>query len=150
LEHRRQRILCLSDARNLLRSARDEIQKRTDHLITSGMLQVLDITRRNLEMVLDNLIDGVMVYTRSRQISFFNKAAESITGINREEVLGHDCREVFQSRLCGHDCECQDDRPRMNDPNHATHSVPFLTRKGHRRSLKMSALSAQPIRISGS
>jgi PAS domain S-box-containing protein len=37
-------------------------------------------------------------------VTFFNKAAESITGIPRQEAIGQPCFEVFRSNICENDC----------------------------------------------
>ncbi|NLB69594.1 MAG: sigma 54-interacting transcriptional regulator, partial [Lentisphaerae bacterium] len=38
------------------------------------------------------------------RITSFNRAAEKITGVPREEALGRLCSEVFRSSLCGAEC----------------------------------------------
>jgi PAS domain S-box-containing protein len=43
---------------------------------------------RQLKMILDNLDIGVFTVTRSGLITFFNTAAERISGFQREEVIG--------------------------------------------------------------
>jgi PAS domain S-box-containing protein len=46
---------------------------------------------RQLKIVLDNLDIGVFTVTRSGLITFFNTAAEKISGFAREEVIGKPC-----------------------------------------------------------
>jgi len=41
--------------------------------------------------ILDNLNDGVYLVDRDRRITFWNKAAEDITGFTSDEVIGHQC-----------------------------------------------------------
>jgi diguanylate cyclase (GGDEF)-like protein/PAS domain S-box-containing protein len=43
--------------------------------------------------LLDNLYDGVYYVDRRRRITFWNKAAETITGYSRQEVLGRKCSQ---------------------------------------------------------
>ncbi len=43
--------------------------------------------------VLDNLYDGVYYVDPHRRITFWNKAAENITGYSRQEVLGRKCSD---------------------------------------------------------
>ncbi len=43
--------------------------------------------------VLDNLYDGVYYVDPHRRITFWNKAAENITGYSRQEVLGRRCSD---------------------------------------------------------
>ena len=66
-------------------SARDQIKEKVFLLFDSDLLHALFIARRNLELILDNLMDGVMAHTINRRIFFFNKAAEKITGYDRNE-----------------------------------------------------------------
>jgi len=60
--------------------------------------------RRNAEVVLDNLHEGIIVHDLKRRIFFFNRAAERITGLARPEVIGRDCHEVFPERFCRSRC----------------------------------------------
>jgi diguanylate cyclase (GGDEF)-like protein/PAS domain S-box-containing protein len=45
------------------------------------------------EKLLDSLFDGIYYVDRDRRITFWNKAAERITGYAREEVLGSCCAD---------------------------------------------------------
>lgn len=45
------------------------------------------------EKLLENLFDGVYYVDTNKQISFWNKAAERITGFSSDEVMGHCCSE---------------------------------------------------------
>lgn len=54
--------------------------------------------------ILESISDGVFTVDDHWQISFFNRAAEMITGIPRKEALGKLCSEVFKSSMCESDC----------------------------------------------
>jgi PAS domain S-box-containing protein len=56
------------------------------------------------DRVLDSVADGVFTVDAEWRITSFNRAAEAITGMSREEVVGRPCREVFNSSAC--DCVC--------------------------------------------
>ncbi|MBN2318161.1 MAG: sigma 54-interacting transcriptional regulator [Acidobacteria bacterium] len=56
------------------------------------------------EAILNSISDGVFTVDRQWRITSFNRAAEDITGIPREEALGQLCSEVFRSSMCGADC----------------------------------------------
>jgi len=43
--------------------------------------------------LLNNLFDGVYYVDSERKITFWNRAAERITGFSESEVLGHDCAD---------------------------------------------------------
>ncbi len=54
--------------------------------------------------ILESIGEGVFTVDKNFKINFFNKAAEKITGFEREEVLGRFCKHVFRSKLCFTDC----------------------------------------------
>ena len=122
--------------------ARDKIKDKIFTLFSSDLLHALFIARRNLEIVLDNLMDGVMAHTTNRRIFFFNKAAENITGYNRNEILGKDCHDVFPGRFCGGFCDfCQgipEDKGKIKLKN-----VNFIKKNGTKLKLKMSIISLE-------
>ncbi|MBF0376864.1 MAG: sigma 54-interacting transcriptional regulator [Desulfamplus sp.] len=74
----------------------------------------LILNQKNLELVLDNLRDGIIAHDTNRKIIFFNRAAENITGYSKDEVIGHDCHDIFGSPFCGEHCSfC--DNSELND-----------------------------------
>ncbi len=54
--------------------------------------------------ILESISDGVFTVDRRWRITYFNRAAEKITGVDRAEAVGKSCREVFRSSLCGDGC----------------------------------------------
>ena len=56
------------------------------------------------EAILESISDGVFTVDREWRITSFNRAAESITGIRREDAIGRSCSEVLRSSLCGSQC----------------------------------------------
>ena len=54
--------------------------------------------------ILDSLNEGVFTVDRDWRITSFNRAAEQILGISREEALGCRCSEVFRASVCEQDC----------------------------------------------
>ena len=88
-----------------LRKVRERLEDKISELVASDTLTGLQIARQNMELILDNLADGVMAHSNNRRIFYFNKAAERLTGFKREEVLGRDCHQVFRpKRFCGGEC----------------------------------------------
>lgn len=63
-------------------------------------------TSFNMEntLILDSVADGVFTVNIDCQITSFNRAAETITGWKREEVIGKDCSGIFHSSACGEQC----------------------------------------------
>jgi len=122
--------------------ARDKIKKKVYTLFNSDLLHALFIARRNLELILDNLMDGVMAHTINRRIFFFNKAAENITGYDRSEILGKDCHDVFPGRFCGGFCDFCQGLPETKDKI-TIKKIDFIKKNGNRLSLKMSIISLE-------
>lgn len=56
------------------------------------------------EAILESISDGVFTVDMEWRISSFNRAAEEITGIGRNEALGRLCSDVFRSSMCGPEC----------------------------------------------
>ena len=59
---------------------------------------------RHHQIILDSIGDGVFTVDLGWRIMSFNKAAERITGIPREEAIGQLCYEVFRANVCEADC----------------------------------------------
>lgn len=88
-----------------IRETMNIINKNIEALFNSDFLNTLFIARRHQQLILDNMLDGVMAHSEERNIFFFNKAAERITGLKREDILGRDCHDVFVDKFCGGDCD---------------------------------------------
>jgi len=56
------------------------------------------------QIILDSVADGVFTVDRQWRISSFNRAAEEITGVPREEALGQRCCDVFRASICESGC----------------------------------------------
>lgn len=54
--------------------------------------------------ILESISDGVFTIDHDWCITCFNRAAEEITGIAREDALGRKCWEVFRSNMCENAC----------------------------------------------
>lgn len=54
--------------------------------------------------VLDSINEGVFTIGLDWRIRSFNRAAERITGVSKEEALGRPCSEVFRASICEHSC----------------------------------------------
>jgi PAS domain S-box-containing protein len=61
-------------------------------------------TLRSTEAILESISDGVFTVNGDWRITSFNRAAEEITGISREEAIGKPCPEVFRSSMCETEC----------------------------------------------
>jgi PAS domain S-box-containing protein len=56
------------------------------------------------DAILESISDGVFTVDKAWRVTSFNRAAEEITGIPREEALGRFCSEVFKSNMCELEC----------------------------------------------
>jgi PAS domain S-box-containing protein len=59
------------------------------------------------QIIYDSLADGVFTVDMDQRITSFNRAAEKITGILREEAIGKRCYEVFRANVCETGCVIQ-------------------------------------------
>jgi PAS domain S-box-containing protein len=59
---------------------------------------------RSTGIILESISDGVFTVDRDWRITSFNRAAEAITGISREEAIGKPCPDVFRASMCEVDC----------------------------------------------
>jgi len=69
---------------------------------------VFNLNPKFYETLLDNLYDGVYFVDRERKITFWNKAAERITGFTKSEVLGKRCADNLLRHVDDQgNCLCQ-------------------------------------------
>jgi len=61
-------------------------------------------TTDGTSVILDSIADGVFTVDGDFVITSFNRAAEEITGVTRQEALGKPCCEVFKADICEADC----------------------------------------------
>ena len=61
-----------------------------------------EVTHTNI--ILDSITDGVFTVDENMVITYFNKAAEKITGLPREQAIGQYCFEVLRSNICEKSC----------------------------------------------
>jgi len=53
---------------------------------------------------LDSIADGVFTVDKHWRVTSFNRAAEKITGIKKQEAVGRYCWEVFKASICEQHC----------------------------------------------
>jgi PAS domain S-box-containing protein len=56
------------------------------------------------ETILDSITDGVFTVDSDWRITFFNRAAERITGVPRDAAVGRRCCDVFRASICETAC----------------------------------------------
>lgn len=60
------------------------------------------------DQILDSINDGVFTVDDQWRITSFNRAAEKITGVQREQALGRPCCEVFRASICETACSLRE------------------------------------------
>jgi PAS domain S-box-containing protein len=104
--------------------------------MTVVTLENLVAQQKNLQSILDNMMEGIIAHDLNRRILFFNRAAEKITGYSRDSVLGRDCHLVFGSPFCGSKCSFCGNPP--GALGHHTYTINAATRSGDTRQIEMS------------
>ena len=66
-----------------------------DHSPISDLIDRIHYEERSLKIILDNLDIGIFTVDKGGRITFFNTAAEKISGFNRREILGESCSTIF-------------------------------------------------------
>ena len=56
------------------------------------------------EVILDSINEGVFTVDLDWKITAFNRAAERITGVQREDAIGQACCDVFHASICENEC----------------------------------------------
>ncbi len=64
----------------------------------------IKIAETHSTFILNSIADGVFTVDENLKITFFNKAAEQITGIASEKAIGQYCFEVLRSNICESGC----------------------------------------------
>ena len=126
------------------RLIRDEIEFKVSSLFLHGYIEALMQVKLTFESLLDNLTDGVMAHDLDRNIFFFNRAAQRITGLSYSEVIGKDCHDIFPGRFCGGGCSfCENGRQHVD---RLRYPQIFLRGNGERRELEMSVVTLKTVR----
>ena len=87
-------------------------------------------------IILESISDGVFTVDKNWRVTFFNNAAEKITGTSREEAIGKYCFEVFCSNLCESDCPLA---YTMNHNQEVINKTAYITnKKGEQVQLSIS------------
>ena len=81
-------------------------------------------------IILDSISDGVFTVDQDWKITSFNRAAEEITGVTRNEAIGHHCWEVFRSNMCEKGCAL---RRTMANGRTASSSSTFIVNSEKKR-----------------
>ena len=64
----------------------------------------MNLTPESFQRIVDNLHDGLYLVDRNRVITYWNKAAERISGFAAAEVIGKSCADNILSHVDGKGC----------------------------------------------
>jgi len=120
------------------RRVRDDIGCHVRGLLQGGHLTALVNLKRSSEVVLDNLGDGIIAHDVQRRITWFNRAAERITGYSRGEVIGRCCPDIFPGGFCGGKCSFLAGVPNFEK---LQYPLRITGRDGHLRQVEMSLVA---------
>ena len=88
-------------------------------------------------IIFNSIADGVFTTDGKGRITFFNKAAEEITGFSSEEAIGRYCYEIFRADICQSRCVLKEvlktEKEIVNLP------VTILNKTGERIPISISA-----------
>jgi PAS domain S-box-containing protein len=88
------------------------------------------------DVILDSINEGVFTVDLQWRVTAFNRAAEKITGVKREDAIGKACCDVFHANICEKECALrktfENGRPVMNATAH------IITHQGRRVPIRIS------------
>jgi len=87
--------------------------------------------------ILDSLAEGVFTVDKNFKINSFNKAAELITGYDREEIMGMYCKNVFSSERCVGFCPIANVLESGKNLENIENSI--ITKTGEEKVIKLNA-----------
>ena len=94
------------------------------------------IQKKERDVILDSITEGVFTVNSSWRITSFNRAAEDITGITREKAVGQRCSDILRADVCETDCAlCETMETGKPIINKAVHIVDA---KGERHAIAIS------------
>jgi PAS domain S-box-containing protein len=108
-------------------------------LFNRGYFNAFVQQKSNMDRILNSLSDGIIAHDLQRKIFYFSDTAAKLTGFSSSSVIGRDCHEVFNPRLCGPGCSfCDNDDIVEFKPK--SYETIFHDTKGIRKDLEVSVL----------
>jgi len=79
-----------------------------DHSPIADLIDRIHYEERSLKIILDNLDVGIFTVDKGGRVTFFNTAAEKVSGFNRREILGEPCATIFGGEKAQEVCSMHD------------------------------------------
>lgn len=89
------------------------------------------------DVILDSINEGVFTVDLDWRVTSFNRAAEKITGVKRDNAIGHPCSEVFRASICESACALR--KTLFTGKPTAKATVYIVDATGNRIPIKISA-----------
>jgi sigma-54 dependent transcriptional regulator, acetoin dehydrogenase operon transcriptional activator AcoR len=119
---------------SVFRVLRDEIEKKIDNFCETNYINSLIDANETTHFILNSLAEGIIAHDMDRKITYFNKAAEKLTGYLSNDVIGRDCHDVFPGRFCGLKCAFCDECPVFDTIEYNTD---IYTKNGVKKNIEM-------------
>ncbi len=90
------------------RTTRDTIDQHIQQLLDNSYLDAITRERNRLHQFAELFEDGLIIHDQYRIFFLVNEKFLRLTGRTREEVIGHDCHDIFPNGgLCSGACQFQ-------------------------------------------
>ena len=99
-----------------------------DHSPIADLIDRIHYEERSLKIILDNLDVGIFTVDKGGRVTFFNTAAEKISGFNRRKILGESCSIIFGGEKAPEVCSMQDTI--VNGQSRSSRQGKIITRDG--------------------
>ncbi len=126
-------------SKDSLESIRNLLERKIRELFSGGYLHTIMNLKRNHEAVLDHFSEGIIVHDPDRTITWFNQAAEEMTGFSRHEVIGRDCHDIFPGGFCSGKCSFCNGTNQIFDK--IDYPVNITTKDGHIKRAEMTVIA---------
>jgi len=124
------------------RDCADEIKRLVYDLFDRGYFEAFTTQKKNIERILNNISEGVIAHDINRKIFYFSEGAEKLTGLSEADVIGKDCHDVFNPRLCGENCSfCDGSSYSRSETKSYTSVIPEMN--GTRKELEVTVVPLQ-------
>ncbi|MCK8603737.1 sigma-54 interaction domain-containing protein [Desulfoferrobacter suflitae] len=86
--------------------------------------------------ILDSIGEGVFTINLDNQITFFNRAAELITGFDKEEAVGQYCFDIFRADVCEKKCPLDETLATQSPRSH--YNALIISKDGEQKPISIS------------
>jgi len=105
------------------------------YILVKLMKQLADKNTR--DVILDSINEGVFTVGLDWRITSFNRAAEHITGVSRNDAIGRSCSDVFHADICEKDCALR--RTFVTGKSTVNATAYIVSNQGRRVPIRISA-----------